>query len=184
MDNNIDFMVWIDVSPPPGGSTAPRREIPSPRRRAVRRFRMSLQPIEPLARVPRREHCAAVGHHAGGRAMARHPETAAIVDDDQIGAALLDERRADDCAGAGRDDRLALLEGRTQAFDDFLARVGISFSGPGIGHDARGLWGWLRLPTMRTTTPARPAGRAHVHATFSHIIASTRRVLPTIEGRR
>ncbi len=78
----------------------------------------------------------AVGHHAGGRAVAHHAEAAGVVDDDEVGAALLDELGADARAGAGGDDGIALLDGAHQAVDDFFAGVGISFSSPGIRHSS------------------------------------------------
>ena len=69
-----------------------------------------------------------------GRAVAHHAEAAGVVDDDEVGAALLDELGADAGAGAGGDDRLAFRQRGVEAFADFLAGVGISFSSPGIGH--------------------------------------------------
>ena len=81
----------------------------------------------------------AVGHQAAGRAMAGHAKAAGVVDDDEIGAAALDEFGADARAGSGGDDRLAFPERCPEAFDDFFATVRVSFSGPGIGH------GWFNL---------------------------------------
>ena len=52
----------------------------------------------------------AVGHQARSRAVARHPEAAGVVDDDQVDPALFEELRADAGASAGRDDRLASTE--------------------------------------------------------------------------
>ena len=81
----------------------------------------------------------AVGHHAGRGAVASHAEAAGVVDDDQVGAAAFDELGADARAGAGGDDRLALGHRVTETGDDFGAGVGVSFSGPGVGHgDERG----------------------------------------------
>jgi len=65
--------------------------------------------------------------------VASHAEAARVVNDDQVGPAALDELGADAGAGAGGDDRLAFFQCGTQALDDFLAGVGISFSDPGVG---------------------------------------------------
>ena len=62
----------------------------------------------------------AIGHQAGGRAVAHHAEAAGVIDDDEVRAALLDEFRADARARAGGDDRLAFLERVVEALDDFL----------------------------------------------------------------
>ncbi len=75
-----------------------------------------------------------VGHQAAGGAMTGHTEASGIVDDDQVCATALDELGADAGAGAGGDNGPALLELGAQPLDDFLAGVGISFSGPGVGH--------------------------------------------------
>ena len=76
----------------------------------------------------------AVGHHAGGGAVAHHAEAAAIIDNDQIGAAFLDELGADAGAGPGSDDGVTLGEGGAEAGTHFFARVRVSFSGPSVGH--------------------------------------------------
>jgi hypothetical protein len=61
--------------------------------------------------------------------VTHHAEAAAVVDDDEIGAAFLDELGADAGAGAGGDDGVALGERRAKALDalprgcrDFLYR--------------------------------------------------------------
>jgi hypothetical protein len=75
-----------------------------------------------------------IGHEAAGAAVAHHAEAAAVVDDDQIGTAFFDELGADARACTGGDDRLALGAGGFETVHDFLLRVGVSDSGPGIGH--------------------------------------------------
>ena len=77
----------------------------------------------------------AVGHHAGGGAVAHHAETAAVIDYNQIGSAFLDEFGADAGPGTGSDDGVTFGERGAEAFAHFLARVRVSFSGPGIGHE-------------------------------------------------
>ena len=84
----------------------------------------------------------AVGHHAAGGAMTHHAEAAGVVDDDEVGAALLDEFGADARASAGGDHGVAFLDGVHQALADFFAGVGISFAGPGIGHGLETKAGW------------------------------------------
>jgi len=62
----------------------------------------------------------AIGHEAAGRAVAHHAEAAAVIDDDQVRAAFLDELRADARARACGDDRLALRQRGFETIDDFL----------------------------------------------------------------
>ncbi len=78
----------------------------------------------------------AIGHEAAGRAVAAHAEPAGVVNDDEIGAAFLDELRRDAGAGAGRDNGLAPFEGGAESLNDFFARVRVTFSSPGIRHDS------------------------------------------------
>jgi hypothetical protein len=66
--------------------------------------------------------------------MTAHAEASAVVDDDEIRTAFFNELGADARACASRDDGLALLESGVEAIDDFLSRVRVSDSGPGIGH--------------------------------------------------
>ena len=76
----------------------------------------------------------AVRHQAAGGAMAGHAEAAGVVNDDEVRPAAFDEFCADAGACARGDDRLAFFERGAEALDDLLARVGISFSSPGIWH--------------------------------------------------
>src|SRR5215207_9620072 len=76
----------------------------------------------------------AISHQAAGRAAASHAKASGIIDDDQIGAAFLDEFGADASAGTGSDDWSALFQLAAQAFDDFFSRIRVSFSGPRVGH--------------------------------------------------
>ncbi len=80
----------------------------------------------------------AVSHHPRGRAMAHHAESTAIIDNDEISAALFDELSADAGAGAGSDNGIALGEGGAETFANFFARVGISFSNPRVRHKIKG----------------------------------------------
>ena len=83
-----------------------------------------------------------VGHHAGGGAVAHHAEATAVVDDNEIGAAFFDELGADARAGSGCDNSVVFIERGLQAFANFFAGVGITDSGPGVGHKLFGLmWG-------------------------------------------
>jgi len=74
--------------------------------------------------------------------MTHHAEAAGVVDDDEVGAALLDELGADARSSAGGDHGVAFLDGVHQALADFFAGVGISFAGPGIGHGLETKAGW------------------------------------------
>ena len=56
----------------------------------------------------------AVRHQPGQRAAARHPVAAGVVDDDQVGAALLGALGREAGAGAGADDHAAGVERRAQ----------------------------------------------------------------------
>ena len=71
--------------------------------------------------------------------MAHHAEAAAVVDDDEIGAAFFDELGADSGASAGGDDSVVFIERGLQAFANFFASVRISGSGPRVGHSLAGL---------------------------------------------
>ena len=53
----------------------------------------------------------AVGHEAGGRAVTGHPEAAGVVNDQEVGAAFLDELGGDAGASPRRDDRFAARDG-------------------------------------------------------------------------
>ena len=91
-----------------------------------------------LAYLHRHRIGVAVSHQTAGGAVAGHAKSARVVNDDQVGATAFDELGADTRAGAGGDDRLTSPECGAEAFDDFFAAIGVSFSGPGIRH------GWLR----------------------------------------
>src|SRR3546814_15354411 len=67
----------------------------------------------------------AIGHEPGRGTVASHPETARIVDDDQIGASTFNELRADACASTRGDDRPAIIDRLTETVPHFLFRIGI-----------------------------------------------------------
>jgi hypothetical protein len=81
----------------------------------------------------------AVGHEAAGRSVAHHSEAAAVIDDDEVGAAPFDELGADAGAGSGGDDGVSFGERGAETFDHFLAGVGVALAGPGIGHGVVGV---------------------------------------------
>jgi len=66
--------------------------------------------------------------------VSSHAKSSGIVDDDEVAATAFDELGADAGAGARGDDGVALRERGVEALAHFLARVGVSFSGPGVGH--------------------------------------------------
>ena len=82
----------------------------------------------------------AIGHHACGGAVAHHAEAAGVVNDDEVGTAFFDEFGGDAGACAAGDDGLTFGEGGVEAVDNFLPCVGVSDSGPGVGHEG----GWIK----------------------------------------
>jgi hypothetical protein len=68
--------------------------------------------------------------------MAAHPKPARVIDNDQVRAAAFDKFGADAGAGSRRYERPPSFEGGSQSFDDLLAAVGITLSGPWIWHNS------------------------------------------------
>jgi hypothetical protein len=62
------------------------------------------------------------------------PWPAAVINDDEVGAAFFDEFRADTRPGARGDNRLALVERVIQTGDDFSTGVWVSFTCPFVWH--------------------------------------------------
>ena len=87
-----------------------------------------------LADLHRHGVSVAVSHQAAARAVSGHAEAAGIVNDDEVGPAAFDEFGADARAGAGGDDRLAFAQDGAEPFNDIFAGVGVTLSGPGVGH--------------------------------------------------
>ena len=79
----------------------------------------------------------AVGHEARGGAVPRHAEATGIIDDNEVSPSFFDKFGADSSAGSCRDNGLPTTQAVLQPFDHFFARVGISFSSPGIRHRFR-----------------------------------------------
>jgi hypothetical protein len=71
--------------------------------------------------------------------MTRHPISAGIVNDDQICSAFFDKLRTDSGACASGYDRFSFRKRVVKSVENFLSCVGITYSGPWIGHNVVGI---------------------------------------------
>ena len=62
--------------------------------------------------------------------MTGHTETPRVIDNEHVGAALLDELGTDAGTGTGHDNRFATVQRGVQAAQDFRTRVRVTYAGP------------------------------------------------------